>query len=275
MLDEDQVIDTMEENSIFVQDDNRKVHPWRICPIGQHYVKTHSEHIHPGREHPAGQVIIRHAHCANNPSHKNHNNQDIIPKDILSFEELQMIAKTYFLDLKGLPKSNVLEFTHADEFDSQIRGWVLYWNQVFNAKDPLDPNLVKALIASESSFNSETEIRTLNGTGVAHGLMQLTDDTLDAISGRKVDLKDSFVQITPQEAMDPTANICAGVRWLFMKYAIARERITNAKLDREATWDDAVAEYKGILKSIIESKNSNTKEMIIFRNFYRKLSEER
>lgn len=269
-------VDVLEENSIPTNDnEDKKIHPWRLCPIGKHYVKTHSEHISPSKEHPKGEVIIRHAHCAKNPPHKNSKKQDVHTKDILSFEELQIIAKTHFVDLKGPPKANVLKFSRADEFDSQIRGWALYWNQVFDAKDSLDPNLVKALIASESSFNPESANSTTNGTGIARGLMQLTDDTLNMISGHKVDLKDNFISLTPDQAMDPTANICAGVRWLFMKYAGARERIEKAKLDRLATWDDAVAEYKGILGGIIEGKNPDPKkEMPIFRNFYRQLSEQ-
>jgi hypothetical protein len=53
-----------------------KIHPWRICPLGQHWVREHPRRVRPSRRHPLGGV--------------------------------------------------------------------------FNASPPLDPNLVKALIASES-----------------------------------------------------------------------------------------------------------------------------
>jgi len=33
------------------QSDN-KLHPWRICPIGKHFVKKHIEHIPPNKKHP-------------------------------------------------------------------------------------------------------------------------------------------------------------------------------------------------------------------------------
>ncbi len=36
------------------------VHPWRMCPYGEHWVKTH----------PEGSVTTRHEHCARNPSGK-------------------------------------------------------------------------------------------------------------------------------------------------------------------------------------------------------------
>ena len=57
-----------------------------------------------------------------------------------------------------------------------------------------------------------------------------------------------------------------------MKKAAAAER-----LHHKATWDDAVAEYKGILKDIIEYKEDPKhnpdpyNEMPIFRSFYDRL----
>jgi len=276
----DQVEDDLKEDlTLSDYKDNEKVHPWRLCPIGKHYVRSHSEHISPSKKHPEGEIITRHAHCANNPPHKNKRGQEE-PQDILSFDELQTIATANFSNLIGPPKAKVLKFHRADEFDPQIRGWVCYWNKVFDAKDPLDPNLVKALIASESSFRPELKIPTadVKMIGYAHGLMQLTDDTLGKISGHRVELRNHFINLTPAEALDPSANICAGVRWLFMKYAGARERFSKAKLDRPATWDDAVAEYKGILKAIIENKDPNhnpdrLNEMPKFRHFYKQLLE--
>ena len=41
-----------------------------------------------------------------------------------------------------------------NDYDQLITGWVKYWNEVLKTKIPLDPNFVKALMASESSFNS-------------------------------------------------------------------------------------------------------------------------
>lgn len=279
MLHEDKVIDTLDEEIVPVGDkDNEKIHPWRLCPIGKHYVRTHSEHIPSSKINPEGEIITRHAHCALNPPHKNSKNRDTPTKDILSFDELQIIANTHFSDLTGPPKAKALPHPRADEFDSLIRGWVCYWNTVFNAKDPLDPNLVKALIASESSFRPDINTPTRNGTGTARGLMQLTDATISKINSHEAELRDHFIRLNLDEVMDPSANICAGVRWLFMKYAGARERIAKAKLSRRATWDDAVAEYKGILKDIIEvaTKNENQNpdpynEMGKFRDNYQKL----
>src|SRR5690348_14898598 len=108
-----------------------KVHPWRLCNLGKHYVKEHHERIPPSKKHPDGEIIIRHAHCANNPLGKHQ--KEI--RDILSFDEIEIISQENFLDLRGPPKAKVLDYPRADDFDKLIRGWVLYWNEIFEAKD--------------------------------------------------------------------------------------------------------------------------------------------
>ena len=116
-----------------------KVHPWRICPIGQHYVRTHPLHIPPSEKHPQGDVVTRHGHCASNPSHK----------DMLSYDEIQAMTQAHFLDLVEPPikSGSLINFPKADIFDPYIRGWVRYWSQVLKPEEPLDLNLFKALIA--------------------------------------------------------------------------------------------------------------------------------
>ena len=46
------------------------VHPWRVCPYGEHSVVTHELHVPTSKAHPAGIVVPRHFHCAKNPSRK-------------------------------------------------------------------------------------------------------------------------------------------------------------------------------------------------------------
>lgn len=250
-----------------------KVQRWRLCPVGMHYVREHQEHIPPSKIHPQGEVIIRHAHCASNPLGKNKKEVN----DVLSFDELQIIAKTHFSDLKGSPKAGVLKYHNADKFDELIRGWVLYWNEVLKAQDLLDPNLVKALIASESSFDPDTiNYNNSPKIGPARGLMQLTDDTLQILYGRKEELRDHFIYLSHAMVMDPSANICAGTRWLFQKRAGARERYTKIDPNHIVTWDDAIAEYKGVLSGILDKNNDHPdpqNKMPIFRSIYKKLQE--
>ncbi len=198
-------------------------------------------------------------------------------KDVLSFDELRIITDKNFSQLKGAPTANVLNYARADEFDELIRGWVLYWNKVFEAKDLLDPNLVKALIASESSFKPDT-INRKNPPkiGPARGLMQLTDDTLRILHAHKIELHDHFIYLSHDESMDPSANICAGVRWLFQKRAGAKERYAKADPDHVVTWEDAVAEYKGVLGEILDKDNEHPdpeNKMPTFRSIYKKFQE--
>jgi hypothetical protein len=215
----------------------------------------------------------RHAHCANNPLGKN--KKEI--KDILSFEELQIITKAEFSDLKGAPKAKVLDYPRSDEFDPLIRGWVLYWNEMFEPKDVLDPNLVKALIASESSFEPDAiNYKNSPKIGPARGLMQLTDDTLQILYGHKIELKDHFIYLSHTTVMDSSANICAGIRWLFQKKACAQERYAKVDPNHIVSWDDAVAEYKGVLGGLLDKKNHHPdpeNKMPIFRSIYKKFQE--
>ena len=48
------------------------VHPWRLCPYGEHWVKAHPLHIPPSKMHVEGSVTVRHEHCARSPSGKDH-----------------------------------------------------------------------------------------------------------------------------------------------------------------------------------------------------------
>lgn len=45
----------------------------------------------------------------------------------------------------------------------------------------------------------------------------------------------------PQNRINPSNNISAGIRWLFRKRAIA-----SSLLKRAATWEEAIAEFKGV-----------------------------
>lgn len=231
-----------------------KAHPWRLCPLGKHYVREHKEHIPPSKKHPTGETIIRHAHCANNPLRQN--GRQI--KDVMLFDELQIITKTQFSLLEGAPTAKVLKYPRADEFDELIRGWVSYWNEVYEPKYLLDPNLVKALIASESSFNPDIiNYKNPPEIGPARGLMQITEKTLRILHAHEDELRNHFVFLSHENAMNPSANICAGTRWLFQKRAVARERYAKIDPDHIVTWEDAVAEYKGVLGGILDDDNKH------------------
>ncbi len=223
-----------------------KTHPWRICPIGKHFVKEHIVHTRPSKKHPQGTTKKILDHCATNPS----------KKDILTFDEITTITKKYFHHLSGQPKANVLKgYSNADKFDSEIRGWTRYWNQIFSFPHPLEENLVKALIVSESSFDPQLDIPSGQDDGRTRGLMQITDATMHVLNDHHGELSDHLIHFDHRKLLDPSANICAGVRWLFRCMIIAKSKIGN-----DATWIDAVCRYKG--------KKMNSREMEIFNHHY-------
>jgi len=238
------------------QSRREKIDP-RICPLGMHNVRTHLEHIPPSKKHSEGLVITRHRHCAKNPSHKN----------VLSSSDIHTVTITNFTNLTGSSTPSILsaDFSKADNYDSLTRGWVGYWNGVFKPKDSLDPNLVKALMATESSFNEKAiNKRDKLRKKHAHGLLQVTGETAEILKDRKGELNNHLVDINVNDLYDPSTNICCGVRWLFRK-----KEIESAKLGREAAWEETIIGYKGYWKEI--KKGGKPLGLQKLQSYYREL----
>lgn len=145
----------------------------------------------------------------------------------------------------GLEKQN--------QYDDLISGWTAYWNDIFQLKNPLHPNYVKALIATESTFNPKASAPNSKSIGLARGLMQLTERTaLWAKDHRTQEYRDHFIDLEYEDLWEPNKNIAFGVRHLFRKRETAKGR-----LKREPTWLEILMEYKGMLKS-----NSNAAKKV-------------
>lgn len=201
--------------------------------MGKHFVKEHSVRIPASKKNPHGSIAIRHAHCAANRS----------LKDELSYDEIQYISQTYFSHLQeptSTPINLIKEYPKANDYDMEVRGWTKYWNEVFKPDDLLDPNLIKALILTESGFDIDPKIK-LNKN--AHGLMQVLTKTLHYLSDTKGELKNYLVCLTKEQLLNPSANICAGIRWLFRKKETA-----TSKLKHKATWINAIEDYRRLQK---------------------------
>lgn len=241
-----------------------KIHPWRLCGIGRHQVRTHTLTIPATKKRPA-YVTPRDWHCANNPPRKNGKLID----DYLSKLEADEIAERYFSDLDGPPFPGLEpEYTDGDKYDDLIRGWTNYWNDVLKPKEPLDANLVKALMGSESSFKLNPTPQNTGTAGQALGLMQLTEQAIKALNDPDGELKNHLIEISKKD-VTLAANIttCAAIRWLFHK-----KRLASHRLKREATWVEAVEEYKSYLKDIVSGKNKNPEGMKKFWKIYSDLT---
>ncbi|MFY7994348.1 MAG: transglycosylase SLT domain-containing protein [Bacteriovoracaceae bacterium] len=207
--------------------------PWRVCPIGYHWVNQHNrqkknlEDVDP--------------HCRRNPSNK----------DLIKSDEIDFISQTdIFLNppVKVSKKSMGLDGLSLDkqnQYDDYISGWTAYWNHIFKLEKPLHPNYVKELIASESTFNSKAMAKNNDPKkGWARGLMQIIESTVREMKGKDKDYRDNFVDLEYDDHFNPNRSIAAGVRHLFRKREIAK-----SKLKREPSWFEVIMDYKGMLKS--------------------------
>ncbi len=228
------------------------VHPWKICPPGEHYVRmaTIQGHLRDGR--PV-RSHLRRDHCRQS--------QTTTRNVITAFEAKDMVE---FFPEPPVPLGKNLDFgKKGNEFDKLINGWTEYWNQVLKPSSPLDPRVVKALIASESSFNTSAGKEKKN---TARGLMQLMPQTLWALNGARDELKEHLFEFDSSEIFEPSLNIAAGIRWLFRKRELAGRR-----LKREASWEEAVSEYKDYLRRVLRNPKHPQKGMHTFRDFLKKL----
>lgn len=209
-----------------------KAHPWRMCGIGEHWVRTHPMHVPPSKTHPDGYITTRRGHCAKNPS--GHNDQ-------LHLDEIQEIAEQNFKNVEPKPCSLSLGYPlFKKEYDDLIAGWTKYWNDIFHLDEPLDVNLVKALMASESSFDARVIVKKKNPKKTAYGLLQVLEESREIMGNQKGELKKNYIMISSKDLLDPNINICSGIRWLFHK-----QYLLSHRLKRSATWAETIFEYKG------------------------------
>lgn len=222
------------------------LHPWRECPTGQHWVRPHAR---------KGTKGVK-GFCRNNPS----------GRDQIYLPEINKIADAEFQKLTGSPCSYDLGFSNGNDYDSLIRGWTKYWNEIFQPVDPLDADLVKALIATESGFRVNIKRRAGKQAGWARGLLQVTDWTLEILQDEEGELRDHLVNVDQRDMSAPGANIVAGIRWLFRKRETA-----SARLGRQASWEEAAADYKSYLTDVIKGKVPRS--MRDLQTYYERLKE--
>lgn len=154
--------------------------------------------------------------------------------------DLKMIQNTFdSYDKKNLiyPTKGKLPHLRSDNFDDYIAVWSDYFSKKLNLKTPLDPNMLKALIASESSFNPLAKNKT------ALGLTQITKDTLKIIQDLNGEVKDFvFKDIRQKDLKNPNVSVAMATRWLAYK-----QNYANKILKRNPTSDEIIQLYKGIL----------------------------
>jgi hypothetical protein len=63
-----------------------KSHPWRLCPIGEHWVRRHPKHLR------SGNLTDHDGHCRKNKKSKT---------EFYHADELKIVAETYFNHLSS------------------------------------------------------------------------------------------------------------------------------------------------------------------------------
>lgn len=229
--------------------DEKAAHPWRPCPYGKHWVSRHLRR-------PINKRIQDvDGHCRINRS----------GKDSLYGEEILMMTRDPHITVSGpkpCPYGGDKKINNVDSYDEIIARWCQYWNEVFKPDVPLDPNIIKALIESESTFNPKAEAKNKAPIGKARGLIQVTEKTLKILKDLKGEIKDHYVILEKEELFEPEKNIAAGVRWLFRKREILQKR-----LGRSPSWEESIVEYKGLGPDLKKNGKKASRIMSDFRRF--------
>jgi hypothetical protein len=190
-------------------------------------VRQHTMRVPVSKKNPTGKTIRR-AH-----------NRNI---QFLTKEDLQKIFAGYNRSKIQFPTAGKLEAKNADLYDELIAIWCDYFNKLFPPtppEAPLDPDVIKALISSESDFRLDPP------NPKAIGIAQITPQTWKLIQDADGELKDHiFSGILKRDLKDPAVAIPVATRWLIQKRNLAR-----SKLGRAPTPEEFILEYKGLLKS--------------------------
>lgn len=202
-------------------------------------VREHPMHVPVSKKNPTG-ITIRDRHLRH------------LKGTYLDVAEMKSIFKNY--DSKGItyPSKGKLKFKNANKYDEAIAIWTDYFNKKFKAKPPLDPDVVKALISSESDFNPDPP----GNRKIAIGIVQITKKTLKILQNPEGEVKEFiFKDIRQKDLKDPAISIPMAVRWLHRKKETAA-----SKLKRTPSHEEIILDYKGLLKSNSEYKKAGLKK---------------
>jgi len=200
-------------------------------------VKAHTRRVPVSDRNPSGIIRVR-------------KHDRIIQGPRLSKADLLLILRALLTENFLRPTPDNLGYRSGTAYDDQIGAWTHYFNKAFPPtppESPLDPDLVKALIASESGFVADPQKNSK-----ALGIAQITRQTLKTLLDPLGESRDfTFKQISLKDLKDPQIAIPMAVRWLFQKKVLATKR-----LGRAPTTDELILQYKGLLGSTSDYQKS-------------------
>ncbi len=139
-----------------------------ICKPGYHHVTKHFRISKKGTRHMVDE------HCRKNPKSK----EKFLYRSNLNYIYEKLKDKYQYKKLKrikGYPQDK-------GQYDELIQFWLNYWKSQGLINEDIDPLLVKAIIACESSFR-ESVITEMPGSS-ATGLMQILVSTMNILAGK-------------------------------------------------------------------------------------------
>ena len=217
-----------------------------MCPPGYHIVHAHERVCHSGTKTWVDAHVRR--------------NRGKIKAGLLS----ENIHFLFWSSKKKYPALNqIFGFNQGAEYDSLIQFWLDYWkSQGVPFPEDLEPLMIKALIAVESSFNPKA--RTKDPHSTAAGLMQVTDQSLRVLGGfpnkaKWIEARDHLIHVSKEDKLDPVVNIALGIRLLGHKYTQTPKKYPKTargaligyhqwNTEGEVYADEVLARYKNSLK---------------------------
>jgi hypothetical protein len=189
-----------------------------ICKPGSHRVKKHYRISANGKKHAVEE------HCRLNSKKKS----AILYSSNLDY--LFINKKKKYARLK-----KIKGYKDFGLYDEMIQFWLDYWKSKNEISFNIDPMLIKAIIAVESSFRDKVITKTVGSS--ATGLMQITKNTMKWLAGKPqrnghIQVHKNQVDINQDEAKVANSKIAAGTRWLIFKINKSRNRYSKSKEKR-------------------------------------------
>lgn len=242
-----------EKIELMYREVGRKAHPLRVCPIGSHWVREHPRDVNPSEKNPAGITVVD-GHCRRNRT--NRYRDELSPSEMKRLSEQFAKNKVRIGNFKNTKYSSEEFYQH----DALIEGWTRYWNEVFKSEVPLNVEVAKALLGSESSFKARPKDQKTKNEGWARGAFQLTDATRKTLKNYKGELKDYYLDVDEKDVYEPDVAVSAAIRWLFYKKSYGEHF-----LKRDISWEESVGVYKGLIGLVKKKAHEKHTEFKPFR----------
>lgn len=188
-----------------------KPSPSEMCPPGYHVVRVHK------RVCASGTVTWVDAHVRKN---RGKIRPGLLKENIYFLFWRSKKKYSSLKEIKGFEGKGA-------EYDQLIQFWLDYWvSEGIEFPKDLDPLIVKAMIAIESTFNPSAATKAKNST--AAGLMQVTDQSLRVLGGfpdKKdwIEMRKHLLHVEKVDKLDPVINVALGTRLLGHKWSQIRD----------------------------------------------------